>query len=75
MTTLTTNISHAPERMLEWLKSMSAALAVGFEAHAHRASRRDQIEALEAKSDEELARMGLRRDDIVHHVYRDLFYV
>ncbi|RKT30787.1 hypothetical protein BXY70_2780 [Roseovarius halotolerans] len=75
MTTLTTDISHAPARVLEWLKGMSNALAVGFEAHAHHASRRDKIEALEAKSDEELASMGLRRDDIVHHVYRDLFYV
>ncbi|MCZ0813348.1 MAG: hypothetical protein ACQEVT_13490 [Pseudomonadota bacterium] len=75
MTTLTTNISHAPERLLEKLKSMFAALAVGFEAHAHHASRRDQIEALEAKTDEELAGIGVRREDIVHHVYRDLFYV
>jgi uncharacterized protein YjiS (DUF1127 family) len=37
-------------------------------------SRRDQIEALEAKSDTELARMGIKRDGIACHVFRDTFY-
>jgi len=52
-----------------------AALARGVEAHGRVASRRGAIEALEAKSDTELAAMGLRRQDIVRHVFRDLFYV
>ena len=38
-------------------------------------SRRSAIEALEAKSDAELAKMGLRRDGIAMHVYRDLLYI
>jgi len=74
MAVFTTNISATPARLRDWIKSVGTALAVGFEAHAHRASRRDQIEVLEAKTDEELSLMGLRRDDIVQHVYRDLFY-
>lgn len=37
-----------------------------------RASRRDQIDALNAKSDAELAAMGLTRDRIVQHVFRDV---
>ena len=74
MAVFTTNISATPARLRDWIKSVGAAFAVGFEAHAHRASRRDQIEALEAKTDAELATMGLRRDDIVQHVYRDLFF-
>jgi hypothetical protein len=37
-------------------------------------SRIDRIEALNAKSDEELAAMGLRRDQIAQFVFQDLFY-
>lgn len=37
--------------------------------------RMDQIEHLQAMSDEKLSEMGLRREDIVRHVYRDHFYV
>ena len=37
-------------------------------------SRREQIEALQGKSDHELARIGVRRDQIAYHVYNDLFY-
>lgn len=38
-------------------------------------SRRDQIEALEAKTDQELAQMGLTRDRIIAHVFRDVIWV
>ena len=41
---------------------------------AEASSRVHQVEALQAKSDEELARMGIKRDMIAHHVFRDLFY-
>ena len=74
MATFTTNISEAPAALRGWLASIGETLLNGFEAHAHVASRRDQIEALDAKSDAELARMGLTRDQIVHYVYRDLYY-
>lgn len=40
-------------------------------AYIERHSRRAEIEALQAKSDAELARMGLTRDRIVHHVFSD----
>ena len=52
-----------------------AAMSRGLATYAHARSRRDQIEALEAKSDAELAQMGLKRDLIAYHVFRDLFYV
>lgn len=52
-----------------------AAMARGIEAQGRIASRRAAIEALEAKSDAELAAMGLRRADIPRHVFRDLFYI
>lgn len=38
-------------------------------------SRLPKIEALRAKSDAELAEMGLKRDEIVHFVFKDLFYL
>lgn len=34
-----------------------------------------EVEMLNAKSDAELAKMGIKRDDIVHHVFRDLYYI
>jgi uncharacterized protein YjiS (DUF1127 family) len=54
---------------------LAGALARGIERHGRRASRRDAIEAMERKSDAELARMGLRRADIPRHVYHDLYYI
>ena len=34
-----------------------------------------EVERLQAMSDTELAKRGLRREDIARHVFRDLFYV
>lgn len=47
----------------------------GMNAYLDAHSRRDRIEALEAKSDEELAAMGLRRDQITRHVFRDMVWI
>ena len=41
------------------------------ERYLHRMSRIDQIRRLEAKSDAELAELGLSRRSIVQHVFRD----
>ena len=38
-------------------------------------TRADQIQALQAKSDEELAALGIQRDRIVAYVFRDKYYV
>lgn len=43
----------------------------GSQRYIDRHSRRAQIEALEAKSDEELAKLGITRDRIVHYVFAD----
>jgi hypothetical protein len=43
-------------------------------AHAAEARSR-QITELEAKTDEELAAMNLRRDNIALYVFRDLMYI
>ncbi|GAB4305887.1 MAG: hypothetical protein Kow0058_18650 [Roseovarius sp.] len=52
-----------------------AALGRAIEAHGRVASRRAAIEKLQACSDAELAALGLRREDIIRHVFRDLFYI
>lgn len=74
MTTITTNTPVAAQSHGVFRKVLNALMR-GFEAHSRKASRRDRIEALEAKSDAELARMGLTRDQIPFHVFRDLFYI
>lgn len=38
-------------------------------------NRTDVVNRMQSLSDAELARMGLRRGDIVHHVYRDIYYI
>ena len=38
-------------------------------------SRVRMVETLNAKSDAELAELDLKREDIVHHVFRDLYYL
>ena len=71
MTTYSTEIS-APKGLFSRILD---GLINAAERHARATSRRDLIEALQAKTDEELATLGLRRDQIAQHVYRDLFYV
>ncbi|MEO1138795.1 MAG: hypothetical protein AAFW87_04990 [Pseudomonadota bacterium] len=69
MTTAPTNVIHEG-----FFTRLVNRLTDRFEQHAQATSRRAAIEALEAKSDRELAEMGLRRDEIAHYVFRDLFY-
>ncbi|SDY17856.1 DUF1127 domain-containing protein [Citreimonas salinaria] len=38
-------------------------------------SRMREAERLNAMSDAELARIGLKREDIARHVFRDMYYV
>ncbi len=50
-----------------------AEIGLGVNPAGLRRQRLGQVIALEEKSDRDLARMGLRREDIVPHVFRDLF--
>lgn len=52
-----------------------AGIATGLNNYMNRKSRVDQVQKLEAKTDEELAAMGLKRDDITRYVFRDMFYI
>jgi hypothetical protein len=46
--------------------------ALAFAAEGNR--RLKLVEKLQAKSDEDLAAMGLKREDIVHHAFRDVLF-
>lgn len=73
MATATTHIADAGFRA--GLSNFFQAFGRGMTAYMERRSRTDQIVALNAKSDAELAKMGITRDSIPAYVFRDLFYV
>lgn len=53
-----------------------AGLVGGFFVAISVANRRiAEMEALQAKSDAQLAKMGLRREDIARHVFRDTLHL
>lgn len=52
-----------------------AAVGRGMMMSAASEARMRQVDKLNAKSDAELAKMGLRRQDIAAHVFRDLMHI
>ena len=62
--------THANER-----KGILQRLYDGMVWIAERNPRVRQAEQLQAMTDAELAKRGLKREDIARHVYRDLFYL
>ncbi|CUH68330.1 MAG: DUF1127 domain-containing protein [Pseudomonadota bacterium] len=52
-----------------------SGLVQGMIAYGESRSRFNEIQALERMSDRELADIGLKRDQIVRHVFRDQFYL
>lgn len=64
--TTTTTRLHSAARPSLW-----ARIKAGYGEYLHLISRSDQIEALNALSDEALAKRGLSRDRIVAHVFAD----
>lgn len=71
----TTNIEFAKTGLSGRIAAFFASIAKGMETYAHHLSRMDQVEALNAKTDAELAALGVSRDEIPRYVFRDLFYV
>ncbi len=51
--------------------AIGRAMVAYFEASAHVR----ELNALNAKTDAELAKMGLKRDDIPRHVFRNVLYI
>ena len=57
------------------LDAFLVSFGQGFNAYLERLARTDQIARLQTKSDEELAKMGLTRDQIPHYVFRDMLHM
>ena len=77
MTTVNANITRPDLRssVLSRLTRIKTGFVRACERYSDIKSRRAEIKALEARSDTELARMGLSRDTIAWHVFRDKFYM
>lgn len=77
MTSTTTNTIHtAPAAgFVIFMKKVFAGIGQGMVAHMESKSRLAEIEALNAKTDDELADMGLKREGIARHVFRDILFV
>lgn len=72
MAVLTANHHSAPAPFLNRvLAGIGNALVAVGEANP----RLKRIEALQRLSDAELAKKGLRREDIVRHVFHDVYYL
>ncbi|WP_420568018.1 hypothetical protein [Thalassovita sp.] len=70
-----TDISFANHGLRDRIASFFAAIGKGLSTYTYALSRAEQVKALSAKTDEELAELGLTRDQIPQYVFRDLFYV
>ncbi len=68
-------ITHFAPETRSRIDAFFSRFGQGMNAYLEARARSPQIEALEAKSDEELARMGLTRDRIVAHVFRDTYWI
>lgn len=60
-------------RLRKGLDDYFATLGQGMNAYLERLSRQDQIDRLQALSDEDLLKLGIRRERIAHHVFADRF--
>ena len=75
MATQATNVSIAKSGLRDRFDGFMAAVATGLTVYMEGRARIGQLEMMNAKTDDELAEMGLKREDIPHYVYRDLFYL
>jgi len=65
------NTTDFSPRLRAQIDRFFASVGQGFNAYLEARSRRDQIEALQMKSDAQLHQMGITRDGIVQYVFRD----
>ena len=71
-------VSHASANQSIAFKGLvvpKAAFSRGMEAYIERHSRSREIASLHAMTDAQLATIGVKRDEIVSHVFRDKFYM
>ena len=64
-----------PHSFLERIGDFFTSLFNSIDLAASANVRIAQMEKLNAKSDEDLMKMGLRREDIARHVFRDVYHL
>ncbi len=74
-TTLTSASGATAHGIATSVKAFFAGIGQAIMTNSSGAIRLRRVEALQAKSDADLARLGLRREDIVHHVFKDIYYM
>lgn len=57
--------------MAGFFEGMSRGLKIGLDSN----TRFKQIEQLNAKTDQELAALGVKRNEITQYVFRDIYYL
>ena len=67
-----THGSDFPHRVFEGVKSFFAMVGTALVLAGTTNHRLHEVERLNAKSDDQLATMGIRREDIVRYVFRDM---
>ena len=75
MTRDNVQIGMGSESLLQKIDWFFATRGMGVNPYALKRARLKQIIMLETASDEDLARIGLERDDILPHVFADLLSV
>ncbi|WP_371168362.1 DUF1127 domain-containing protein [Aliiroseovarius sp. 2305UL8-7] len=75
MATHTTNIRVERRSITATLWSWMTAFGHAMMRASENSSRMRDVQALEARSDAELAKLGLSRADIPRHVFRDMLYI
>jgi hypothetical protein len=74
-TTMTTSAPFAAvQATLAHIGSFLLTVGRAMARNSSMQGRLDLVRALEAKTDDELAALKIRRDQIVHHVFKDLYY-
>ena len=71
----TASATDLPHRLLDGIKAVFSFIGMSLVAAAQANRRVKLVEQLSAKSDAELAEMGMRREDIVRHVFADVSHI
>lgn len=74
MSTFATNSTGAGA-LRNWFNAVGQSLMNSMVAYGEKQCRREEFEALEKLSDAQLAKMGLTRDTIAMHVFRDKLFM
>ena len=73
--TFTNETGLGGKSILSGIRAFFTAFGNALVATSGNNARLQKVERLQAKSDAELKEIGIKREDIVHHVFRDLYYI